>query len=755
MDRQTADFYAKNASSLSTEYQQTSDGHMEALDLAFAGSRSVLDVGCGTGRDAAYLLKRGKHVIGIDGSEAMLAAARQTFAAAKLDPEGRLHHAALPDLGIFEDARFDGLLCNAVLMHLPEESLFDTVYSLKRVLRPGGTLLLTIPESRPGIDPKTHRDAGGRLYSGLPAAKLQLLFERVGFRLESSEVVDDPLGRDGYIWNRSLLKRLDDSVARPLHLVERILNRDDKVATYKLALFRALAEIAQTQHHLASFLPDAKVSLPVAALAEKWLLYYWPIFDAAEAHSIRQGTSSQGADVAIRAPMQKIIREYSSDGGLSRFYVEWKSNRLSPPVEKLVRSALSKLRSTIWSMPAKHAGGGHFTVFQYDRPAKSLIMEAALWRELCLMGSWIQDATVLRWAELTEQINKGAIKTSEVVERLLTVPNAARNVADARAYFAALPERCCVWTERPLSHHFAVDHAMPFALWRNNDLWNLFPADTSANQRKSDRLPTYDLLQRRRDRIVHYWQGLHEALDERFSREAQTLLGRDRFQPHNWENRLFTRFVEAFEITASQRGADRWDPDPAHRITITPAKLSSPPKPPPYAEQEERIYGCEPTSAHQATLPESDILPFHALKGGAYRTHLPIVASLAAGEAFHGFESSDLSDAEDLDWIPVPPALIRPRRFVVRVVGDSMEPTLQLGQYLVFEYHRSLRREGEIVIANIPAFGPATDGTEAIKRIRQSPTHWIFESDNPEYAPFSVFKEELSHPILGCYVGAL
>lgn len=499
--------------------------------MAFAGSRSVLDVGCGTGRDAAYLLKRGKHVIGIDGSEAMLAAARQIFAAAKLDPEGRLHHAALPDLGIFEDARFDGLLCNAVLMHLPEESLFDTVYSLKRVLRSGGTLLLTIPESRPGIDPKTHRDAGGRLYTGLPAAKLQLLFERVGFRLESSEVVDDPLGRDGYIWNRSLLKRLDDSVARPLHLVERILNRDDKVATYKLALFRALAEIAQTQHHLASFLPDGKVSLPVAALAEKWLLYYWPIFDAAEAHSIRQGTSSQGADVAIRAPMQKIIREYSSDGGLSRFYVEWKSNRLSPPVEKLVRSALSKLRSTIWSMPAKHAGGGHFTVFQYDRPAKSLIMEAAIWRELCLMGSWIQDATVLRWAELTEQINKGAIKTSEVVERLLTVPNAARNVADARAYFAALPERCCVWTERPLSHHFAVDHAMPFALWRNNDLWNLFPADTSANQRKSDRLPTYDLLQPRRDRIVHYWQGLHEALDERFSREAQTLLGRDRFQP--------------------------------------------------------------------------------------------------------------------------------------------------------------------------------------------------------------------------------
>lgn len=760
MDPRTADFYNTHADELFELYGQVEPSYFDILDRVFATTRDILDVGCGTGRDSAYLLKRGKNVFGMDASAAMLAKARQTFEQAGLDATDRLIEASLPDLSSFDDASFDGVLCNAVLMHLPEELLFDTAYGFKRILRPGGTLLFILPETRPGIDSKSSRDCGGRLYTGLPAAKLQLLLERIGFRLESSETIADPMERPGYTWNRSVLKCLDDGASRPLQLVESILNRDNKVATYKLALFRALAEIAQTQHHLASFQTNGKVSLAVRALAEKWMLYYWPLFHQEPDRCIRQGTSGGPSDVAIRGPLTALVEHYQAAGGMEAFYVDWKGNRLSDAAQKLTNAALSKLSSTIWNMPARHSGGGDFEVFQYDSPTRSLRMDTSLWRELCLMGSWIQDATVLRWAELTEQINKGAIKTSQVVECLLTVPNAARNVADARKYFEALPERTCVWTERKLSQAFAVDHAMPFALWRNNDLWNLFPTANTVNQSKSDRLPSYDLLNRRRDGIIQYWQGLHDALGERFSREAQTLLGRDQFIPKNWERPLFTRFVEAFETTANLRGSSRWDP----RIgasTKSKSKRTLNPKRPPYPETEEKIYGFENALPKEARLdeltePQTPILvPFHEVGEGAYRTHLPVVASLAAGDAFHGFETGDLAHAEDLDWIAVPNSLIRSRRFVVRVAGDSMEPTLLKGNYAVFEYHRSPRRDGEIVIANLPAFGPATDGTEAIKRIRQSPTLWIFESDNPNYELFSVSKEELSHPILGCYVDVI
>ena len=216
-------------------------------------------------------------------------------------------------------------------------------------------------------------------------------------------------------------------------------------------------------------------------------------------------------------------------------------------------------------MPAKHAGGGNYDVFRYDVRDKSLAMDVALWRELCVMGSWIRDATILRWAEQTEVFAKaidaaGAVKASLVIDLLLLSPDQGRNVNEAQKYYAGLRSRPCVWSQRELvGQAFDVDHAMPFSYWRNNDLWNLFPASPTINSQKSDRLPTYRQLNCSRELIVDYWRGLNGAMGERFEREAQNLLGRDSFHSDNWETLLFSRFVEAFEVTASQRGAERWE----------------------------------------------------------------------------------------------------------------------------------------------------------------------------------------------------
>lgn len=78
-----------------------------------------------------------------------------------------------------------------------------------------------------------------------------------------------------------------------------------------------------------------------------------------------------------------------------------------------------------------------------------------------------------------------------------------------------------------------------------------------------------------------------------------------------------------------------------------------------------------------------------------------------------------------------------------------------MGDWLVFEYHRTPRRDRQIVIANLPEFGPDSVGTEAIKRITQDALDWIFLSDNPAHPPFRVRKSETGHPILGTFVEKL
>lgn len=43
----------------------------------------------------------------------------------------------------------------------------------------------------------------------------------------------------------------------------------------------------------------------------------------------------------------------------------------------------------------------------------------------------------------------------------------------------------------------------------------------------------------------------------------------------------------------------------------------------------------------------------------------------------------------------------------------------------------------------------------AVKRFKAVPGSWLFLSENPAYAPVQIPKAEMSHPILGTYVGRL
>jgi HNH endonuclease len=103
---------------------------------------------------------------------------------------------------------------------------------------------------------------------------------------------------------------------------------------------------------------------------------------------------------------------------------------------------------------------------------------------------------------------------------------------------------------------FAVDHVLPFSLWRSNELWNLLPANPVVNGRKSDRLPERRFLLGRRSAVVSCWNVARTQRPQRFEREAEALAGVARAPL----NELFDAMVEAVEVTALQRGAERWAP---------------------------------------------------------------------------------------------------------------------------------------------------------------------------------------------------
>src|SRR5690242_18132972 len=92
----------------------------------------VLDLGCGPGRDMAWMEARGARVIGADLSAGMLAQARGQVRGglAQMDM-GRL---------AFPSGSFAGVWCDAALLHLPKSAALHALGEMRRVSRLGGLL---------------------------------------------------------------------------------------------------------------------------------------------------------------------------------------------------------------------------------------------------------------------------------------------------------------------------------------------------------------------------------------------------------------------------------------------------------------------------------------------------------------------------------------------------------------------------------------------------------------------------------------
>jgi ubiquinone/menaquinone biosynthesis C-methylase UbiE len=125
----------------------------------------VLDAGCGTGNYAIALAEEGFSVIGTDFATGMLTKQKTTE-----DLSGRVtfKRADLNAPLEFGDARFDHLISISVLQAVANPTF--ALSEFHRVLKPGGTLLLSLPRPKP--------NNGSRSFGELARYRLQHLKRR-------------------------------------------------------------------------------------------------------------------------------------------------------------------------------------------------------------------------------------------------------------------------------------------------------------------------------------------------------------------------------------------------------------------------------------------------------------------------------------------------------------------------------------------------------------------------------------------------
>jgi SAM-dependent methyltransferase len=139
MDRQTLAAYDKDAAAFAKDWHQQpppTDLHAIVKRLFIAGGITA-DIGCGSGREVAWLNANGFPAKGFDASEGLLAEARARYRL--LD----FVHAELPDLGGIAANTYHNVLCETVIMHLEHAQIAPSVRRMLDIVRPGGVLYLS------------------------------------------------------------------------------------------------------------------------------------------------------------------------------------------------------------------------------------------------------------------------------------------------------------------------------------------------------------------------------------------------------------------------------------------------------------------------------------------------------------------------------------------------------------------------------------------------------------------------------------
>jgi SAM-dependent methyltransferase len=526
----TAEAYDRDAESLAARYESRTfeEIHGDVLDLVPSSASLILDVGAGSGRDAAWFAAQGHEVVAVE------PASRMRKVATSLHPDSSIRWVddQLPTLdNVFRTGlTFDLIWLSAVWMHVPPTSRRRAFRKMATLIRPGGRIMVSLRQGPRPDDRKmyaTHLD------------EVETLARDHGLAVIRVTRASDRLARKGVTWQTAYLQAPDDGLGA-LPLLRHVIVNDSKASTYKLALLRVLVRIADSATGLVKDVDDDTVAVPLGLVALYWIRAFKPL--------VEQGL-----------PQKPLNR---NDTGLGFVKDGFHALRQMSPYSlrlgarftgregSALRAALQDARNTIVRMPAHYITypGKEEQVFVAEsaRPPRAgefaldapflrafgrLLVPRHLWQAMSRYAAWIEPALLNEWTKLMRSYEGDAKRTHDEHFALLRWLDPEHDTRLVRNFALKVRERnqvlYCLWSGRRLRDEFAIDHCLPFAAWPCNDLWNLFPSFPSVNQRKGDKLPSAQSLIGARDRILEWWETAYvgqDAMRERFVDEAVAAL---------------------------------------------------------------------------------------------------------------------------------------------------------------------------------------------------------------------------------------
>ena len=361
-----------------------------------------------------------------------------------------------------------------------------------------------------------------------------------------------------------------------------ILSKDRKVSTYKFALLRSIVECVTQRSSHRTRSEEGWDRYPYGLLIYYWLLYYYPLFSHEVFIPQQNGESplvEEGNNIAFRSDYNKVIQFYRTRGGLQQFRYDLIQDDIPQAIHRETIELIRSIQKTIKGMPMKHFGysrfGEHYSLVKpvskrntIRNPSFTGLIEQAgyfailpeLHDLLNDLGALIigEDSIITGWAEFTYNAARRNEHTETLPkEHILSILSHSvdipRDIGQVKKVLkSAESERLrCIWTGTRLNSNFHIDHAIPYSLWQNNNLWNLLPVKSRINQNKSDRIPAPSLIEESAGRIKEVWRLYARSYGKQFNREIYEGLG---VQPKDGLDPAIDALIDKSSYLIEKRG---------------------------------------------------------------------------------------------------------------------------------------------------------------------------------------------------------
>lgn len=186
--------YAEEADDLLVRYEQRdfADLHASVMHLIPKEPCNVLDIGAGTGRDAAGFAAMGHRVLAVEPTEPLRKGAMALHTSSRIEWVDD----SLPDLALImaREERFEVVMMTAVWMHLDERQCRRAMPRVASLVSEGGVLIMSV---RHGPVPK-----GRRMFDVSSKETVQLAGEQNLHPVINLGSMPDHSGRDDVSWTR-------------------------------------------------------------------------------------------------------------------------------------------------------------------------------------------------------------------------------------------------------------------------------------------------------------------------------------------------------------------------------------------------------------------------------------------------------------------------------------------------------------------------------------------------------------------------